>query len=80
MSLGNWLRSREATLEELREQVTGAEGAYADALTAVATAQAAFDESGSDAAAKALLRAREAAGLAGEQIERAKRLHASGEA
>ena len=80
MSLGNWLRSREATLEELREQVTGAEGAYADALEAVSAAQASFDESGSDATAKALLRARQEASLAEEHVGRAKRILEAGEA
>ena len=79
MSLGNWLRGREATVEEFREQLSGAETAHADALTAVSAAQVAFDETGSDTAAKALLRAKGEAGLAEEHVARARRLLAAGE-
>jgi hypothetical protein len=72
--LGNWLRPRTATVEELREQLEHAAKAYEDATVAVESAQQSFDDSGSDAAAKSLTAARDVARFAGEHRDRARRI------
>lgn len=59
---------------ELRKQLVAAEEAQKTAETAVASAQKAFDAEGSDAAGKALLKARDALALKAEHVARARRL------
>ena len=73
-------KPRTATLEELKQQLSEATTAQAEAQRAVESAQRAFDDDGAEASAKGLARAREAADLASEHVARAKRLLAAAEA
>jgi len=80
MSIANWLRGREASLTELKEQASAASDAHGEALAGVDAAEHEFDDKGTDAAAKSLQKAREVASLAGEHVARARRLLEAGEA
>ncbi|MEO7037659.1 MAG: hypothetical protein ABI548_27120 [Polyangiaceae bacterium] len=72
-------KPRNASLEELREQLAHATVTHADAQRATASAQAAFDDAGDTTAEKALTTARAAEQSAGEHLARAQRLAAAAE-
>lgn len=74
MKLPTWIKKRDATIEELREQLTAAEKAHGDAERAVISAELLFDEEGSPATEKALTSARDLERSTGEHLARARRL------
>jgi hypothetical protein len=69
-----WIRPRGASLEELRDQLGHAQRVHDGALQAAATALGAFDDTGSEASAKALEAADKAAEKTARVLARAKRL------
>ena len=73
----NILKGRDASLAQLTEQLSGTQGAHAQAAAAVARAQDAFDEDGSPAASKRLIAARESEAMAADHVARAERLLAA---
>jgi hypothetical protein len=75
-----WLKKSEATVPELKEQVTAAEAEHERAQTALAAAKDAFDADGSDKSLKFLHAATEAASHSQLHLDRAKRLLIQGEA
>jgi hypothetical protein len=72
-----WIKPKEASTEELEDQLKAAKGSHLAAVEAVAAAQDAFDADGDDNAAKALAKAREVAEYATEHLCRAERLLAA---
>ncbi len=80
MGVLSWLRKSEATVPELKEQVTAAEAEHERAQAALATAKDAFDADGSEKSLKFLHAATEAASHAALHLDRAQRLLERGEA
>lgn len=74
-----WTKPAAASLDELREQLDEARKANAEAQEGVAQALAAFDADPTDAAAKALSKAREHADVMREHLGRAERLFKAAE-
>lgn len=75
----DWIKTKEAALADLEEQLRGATLAKVEADRRYEAAVAAFDADPTTGATKALSQAREAAQVAADHVGRAERLLAAGE-